>query len=148
VSAAVTALVLFLVLLWIATSYTSSGGILGEITPASLFVCAAFGALGALTSVLQKLHQVEVSYYPGFLTTVFGGCSRIFLGSIFGVVAFLAAKAGLLLSFLLGVPGGDLLIGLGGGVSERLVPEFLESIDSGSLKGNKEIHPATDSSDI
>jgi hypothetical protein len=143
VAAAVTAIVLFLILLWIASLDIPAGGILGQVPPAALLVCAAFGTLGALASVLQKLRHVEVSYYPGFLTAAFGGCSRILLGSIFGVVAFLTAKAGLLLQSLLGVPGGDLLIGFGGGVSERLVPELLESIESRSLSAHGDAHPTT-----
>lgn len=143
VAAAVTAIVLFPILLLLASLGMSAGGLLGEVPPAALLVCAAFGALGALASVLQKLCQVEVSYYPGFLAAAFGGCSRILLGSIFGVVAFLAAKVGLLLQPVLGVPGGDLLIGFGAGVSERLAPELLERIDSRSLSGHGDAHPTT-----
>jgi hypothetical protein len=142
-AAAVTAVVLFPLLLWIASLNMAAGGLLGQVPPAALLVCAAFGILGALTSVLQKLRQVEVSHYPGFFTAAFGGCSRILLGSIFGVVAFLAAKAGLLLQSLLAVAGGDLLIGFGAGVSERLVPELLESIESRTHRDNGDVHPTT-----
>jgi hypothetical protein len=138
VAATVTTIVLSPMLFFIASLEISSGRLLGDVTPAALLVCAGFGAIGALASALQKLRQVEVSYYPGFLTATFGGCSRIILGSIFGVAALLAARAGLFLQTLLVVPGGDLLIGFGAGVSERLVPELLKSIESRGPSGHRD----------
>ena len=140
-AAAVTAIVLLPTLFLTASLNMSAGQLLGEVPPAALLVCAAFGTLGALASVLQKLRQLEVPYYPGHFTAALGGCSRILLGSILAVVAFLAAKAGLLLQLVVGAPGGDLLIGILAGVSERLVPDFLESIESRSLSGQEDTGP-------
>ena len=54
VSAAVTAIVLFPILFLIASLDVSAGRLLGEVPLAALLVCAAFGTLGALASVLQN----------------------------------------------------------------------------------------------
>lgn len=127
-SAAANTLVLSSLCLWLRT-FEISDELLGGVPPSRMFECAAFGSLGALASVFQKLNHVKVSHYPGFGTAAFGGGSRILLGAIFGVAALLAAEAGLLFQNLLPVPGGPLLIGLMGGISERLVPELLESFE-------------------
>ncbi len=102
----------------------------------SILLAAAAGSTGSLASVLQKLRKLEVSHYPGRMTAGFGGCLRVVLGGIFGIVLFLGTTAGLLLSALNNIPGGILLVGFIGGVSERLVPEMISKLESSETKKN------------
>jgi hypothetical protein len=105
-----------------------------RIPAVGLAFAAAVGSVGALASVLHKLRQIEVSHYPGFVTAAFGGCSRALLGAIFGGVLYVAASLGLALSALVDQPGGPLLLGFIGGISERMVPELVKQLESSASR--------------
>jgi hypothetical protein len=111
-------------------AFTHSNAKLTGMELEPLYVAAVFGALGALASILQKLPSIEVSHYPGFQSVVFGGVARVLLGSLFGATMFLGATVGVLLSALIPITGGVPLIGLLGGISERLVPELISQFET------------------
>lgn len=128
-AAAVAALLVVLVFAGLITVTDASVQLTGmPLSP--LYTAAMFGAIGSLASVLQKLRGIEVSHYPGFQSAAFGGIARILLGGIFGGALYLGATVGVLLSALVTVPGGVALIGLVGGISERLVPEMVSQFES------------------
>ncbi|MGI6456681.1 MAG: hypothetical protein ACOX5R_13830 [bacterium] len=130
----ISAVIAFVFLFAILLSYSLNidpEKVLVQIPVTVLLLSAAFGSLGALSSVLLKLPKIEVSCYPGWFTAGFGGSTRIVFGSIFGMIALSAAYAGLILTSILDMPGGPLLIGFCGGFSERLAPELITMLEGG-----------------
>jgi len=93
-----------------------------------LLVGASGGLLGALISVLQRSKDIKVVPFEPLHHIVLQGVVRIGLGCCFGVIAILACKAGVLLELL----GSDtkklLLLAVVAGVSERLIPDFIEKM--------------------
>jgi len=93
-----------------------------------LLVGAGGGLLGALISVLQRSKEIKVVPFESLHLIVLQGVVRIGLGSCFGVVSVLACKAGIFFDLL----GADnkklLLLAIAAGVSERLIPDFIEKI--------------------
>jgi hypothetical protein len=93
-----------------------------------LLVGAGGGLLGALISVLQRSKEIKVVPFESLHLIVLQGVVRIGLGSCFGVVSVLACKAGIFFDLL----GADtkklLLLAIAAGISERLIPDFIEKM--------------------
>jgi hypothetical protein len=87
------------------------------------------GALGSLISVLTKTKGMGVERFFLRSQAFFVGSGRIVLGVLYGPVAVLAAKAGVLFTVLLEKEEGVYLIAILAGFSERLVPDLLQKIE-------------------
>ncbi|MEO3725796.1 hypothetical protein ABHN98_14720 [Pseudomonas syringae] len=99
-------------------------------------VGAGGGLLGALISVLQRSKDIKVVPFESLQHIVLQGFVRIGLGCCFGVIAVLACKAGVLFELLSADVKKLLLLAIVAGVSERLIPDFIEKIsdDGGRSK--------------
>lgn len=91
-------------------------------------VGAAGGLLGALISVLQRSKDIKVVPFEPLHHIVLQGVVRIGLGCCFGVVAILACKAGVFFELLSSDVKKLLLLAIVAGISERLIPDFIEKI--------------------
>jgi len=86
------------------------------------------GVLGATISVMQRGSNLTVNPLGPPWQIVFAGLTRIALGMIFGFVLVVAAKA----NISMGITNGNLwslfVLTIVAGLSERFVPDVLESI--------------------
>ncbi|MCI0376499.1 MAG: hypothetical protein L0215_02715 [Gemmataceae bacterium] len=108
---------------------------------------ACAGGLGAFLSILTRLGKANLDVSAGMKLHILEGLSRIGVGVLGGVVVTIAYALGLLFSTLQpGSASRDLLIvfiSIVAGISERLVPTLIKSVEIGAVKnGEKEQAPA------
>lgn len=93
----------------------------------NVFLIGLFGGVcGALISVLQRAQKLQISLYENNGSIVLQGIVRVGLGCVFGVIALIACKAGLLLNLMGETNSRLLILAIIAGFSERLVPDFIE----------------------
>lgn len=88
------------------------------------------GIIGSFISVQSRLKTIKCEISDPVWTIVSQAAIRIFIGGIFGFIAFIASQAGLMFSILKESEPGLIILGIVSGFSERLIPELLKSIDS------------------
>jgi len=86
------------------------------------------GVLGATISVMQRGSNLTVNPLAPPLQIVFAGLTRIALGMIFGFVLVVAAKANISLGIVKDSMWSLFVFTIVAGLSERFVPDILESI--------------------
>jgi hypothetical protein len=110
-----------------ATPFLSAG-----ITRHEAAAALAFGALGALLSVVLRANRITVEATAGPAIHVVEGSSRAFAGWLCGLVVLLAVKSNLMLGVVNGTPNNDSLLHLLafiGGWSERFVPGLIRNVE-------------------
>lgn len=95
-------------------------------------ISGVLGAVGALISVLQRFKKKQIQTYTSPSYIAFEGFSRIMIGACFGLISTLAIKGGVLLSMLADDTNINALalLAMIAGLSERFIPEFIETIES------------------
>lgn len=100
-------------------------------TALELLFCAVAGAVGALVSILTRVHHIKLDVMSGKAAHHIEACGRIFVGMTAATSFCLAMKTG-----WVSILHGDThsvtflaLLGLICGASERLVPNFLSKFD-------------------
>jgi len=90
---------------------------------------ASFGGVGAMISVLQRFKKMQINTYTSPSYIVFEGFSRIILGTFFGVILMLAVKSNIMFGNYMNSLDALSLFAIIAGLSERLIPEFIETIE-------------------
>ncbi len=95
-----------------------------------LVVACAFGAAGAMFSVLTRAARIPLDPAAGRLLHYIEGIGHVAAGMIGGTFVYLAMKAGIFAPKLLesGIVG-QALVCMVGGASERLVPTIIRKVD-------------------
>ncbi len=106
----------------------------GSINSQALLIGVFGGVLGAMISVLQRAKELKVELYESVELIVLQGAVRIGLGCVFGIVALVASKSGLLLELLSQSNNKMFLLSVIAGFSERLVPDFIGRISEDGVK--------------
>jgi uncharacterized membrane protein YqgA involved in biofilm formation len=88
------------------------------------------GVIGAFISVQSRLKTIKCEISDPIWTIVSQAAIRIFIGGVFGFVAFVASQVGLIFSILKESGSSLIILGVVSGFSERLIPELLKSIES------------------
>lgn len=88
------------------------------------------GIIGAFISVQSRLKTIKCEISDPVWTIVSQAAIRIFIGGVFGFIAFTASQVGLVLSMLKESGSSLIILGVVSGFSERLIPELLKSIES------------------
>src|SRR5262249_18992312 len=95
------------------------------------FQLVAFGATGALFSVLLNQQKIPIDLDYSVLDHLTAGVSRILVGVIASMGCYTAIKGGIILSMAEGVTGyGVLFFCFLSGFSETFVPSLLKEKDS------------------
>ncbi|MCI0740785.1 MAG: hypothetical protein L0Y72_17175, partial [Gemmataceae bacterium] len=106
---------------------------------------ACAGGLGAFLSILTRVGNAKLDVSAGMKLHVLEGLSRIGIGMLGGVLVTIAYTLGLVFSTLApGTASRDLLIvliSLVAGVSERLVPTLIKSVEIGAGKNGESDNP-------
>jgi len=102
---------------------------------------ATFGAVGAMISVLQRFKKMQISTYASPSYIVFEGFSRIMLGTFFGVILMLAVKGEILFATYSNNYSALSLFAIIAGLSERLIPEFIETIENRNRRRTDKLPP-------
>jgi hypothetical protein len=103
---------------------------LGE-TFVSLAIVSTGGAIGTLGSIIQRIPKVNLDPVSGFTLHALEAVGRIILGLIFGAIAFLAVKNGLIVPKLANAGlVGLFLLGIIAGINERWIPSFISSFNT------------------
>jgi hypothetical protein len=122
----------------------------GAVNPAGLVASLVFGALGAVTSVFQRISAdgVALTFTPSRLRLISPGSVRPLVGATFGVVAYLGLVAGILSSATTTESpttafGLAAITGFAAGFSERLATDVVKRAEAfGTVSTVRD--PATD----
>ena len=101
-----------------------------------LLVASASGAIGSLLSVLTRAAKLPLEPNAGRYLHYVEGVAHIVVGTIGGLVVYLAIRAGLLApEFLKTGMAGQVLACMVGGSSERLVPAIIRRVEVAASAG-------------
>lgn len=101
-----------------------------------LLLAFAAGSVGAYLSVLSRLGKLPSDPSSGRLMHFIDGFARVFVGALGGVIVALAVRSKLLFAFAMGNENGAemteliILFCIVAGLSERIVPNFIESMEA------------------
>jgi hypothetical protein len=89
------------------------------------------GSLGAFLSVITNLNKLEIDRYASIFTNIVAGVSRIIIGIIGAIFAFLLIRADIMLGIVdkLNSEYAILAISVVAGFSETLVPNIMKKIE-------------------
>lgn len=117
--------------------------LLGATKANDIVRAGAFGASGALLSVLLRFRQIVVSKYSSKKYVVIEGIVRVVLGMAFGILFLMLQRGGLLMTVASSNDYATSCLAVVAGFSERLVPSLIEGIE-GHLDAKRP--PNTDNS--
>jgi hypothetical protein len=103
--------------------------LLGQTKMDDVLRAGAFGAAGALLSVLLRFRQLVVSRYSSKKSVVIEGVVRVVLGVAFGVLFLILQKGELLMTIASSNAYATACLAAVAGFSERLVPSLIESLE-------------------
>jgi hypothetical protein len=113
---------------------------------APVFVGFSMGALGALLSVLLRLHKLPVDPSAGPQVHYFEGVMRVLVGAMAGALLILAVKSNILLSAI-NVSSNALtlmvVLSIVAGACEHLLPNLITRISSILVGGINQVEIAT-----
>jgi hypothetical protein len=96
-------------------------------------ISAVAGAMGALLSIILRMGNAHLDCSSGKSLHYLEATSRIFAGSISGIVMFLAIKAGVVGAAIFDAPNslaGQLLLAIMAGASERWMPSIISKFEN------------------
>ncbi|MBD9631402.1 hypothetical protein [Pseudomonas sp. PDM19] len=91
-------------------------------------VCGGF--LGTFVSVLERSNGIRISEYESPNLIILQGSLRVFLGGIFGFIAYATAVTGFAFTIFSDTTAKLLLLGIVAGFSERLIPDLIQGIST------------------
>jgi hypothetical protein len=103
--------------------------LLGASTINEVFRAGAFGAVGALLSVLLRFKHIIVSRYASKQSLIVEGAVRVLLGSAFGVLFLMLQKGGLLMTIAAANIYTTSCVATVAGFSERLIPTLMQTLE-------------------
>ncbi|MDP3513377.1 MAG: hypothetical protein Q8S20_11555 [Sulfuritalea sp.] len=88
-------------------------------------IVIAGGYFGTFISVFERSKTLSVGDNESTKLIIFQGTLRVFLGGIFGLIAYAAASSGMAFTLFKDTTSGLLLLGVAAGFSERLIPDLI-----------------------
>lgn len=111
------------------------GLVAGQFAPVDarmVIVAASAASMGAWASILSRASRLELGPFETPANLRFQGVTRILLGTMFGIVAFVAMKTGQLVPSANTSAWASALTTFVAGWSERLVPEIISKVETRS----------------
>jgi hypothetical protein len=104
----------------------------------NIFTSALAGSLGAMLSTLQRRNKLEFNQDISLMYVRLEGVVRVFLGVIFGCLAFALSQADIAFGFLndyseSGKVYALFIYSMIAGLSERLIPEILDNVEKNHI---------------